>query len=306
MGLKTQMKDKTLLILAGGMGSRFGGLKQIEPIDDNGNFIIDYSIFDAIKSGFKKVVFVIKKENFEIFKNTVGNRVSKHIKVEYAFQELDSFIPKEKLNPNRTKPWGTAHAVLCAKDKIEGDFAIINADDFYGLEAFKTASNFIENNDSLKEYAIIAYQVGNTLTENGKVKRGVCQEKGGLLTNMTECNIEKVDGKILAYPLSKDEPFTLESTHPVSMNLLCFNSNFFTYLEKDFKAFFEQNVDSNTSECLIQDVMFHQVEDEGVKVFVTPTSSVWQGVTYKEDKEKVVNAIKKLVDNGNYPNPLWK
>lgn len=298
-------KDKTLLILAGGMGSRFGGLKQIEPIDDSGNFIIDYSIFDAIKVGFNKVVFVIKKENLEIFKTTVGNRVSKYINVDYAFQGLNDFV--ETVPEGRVKPWGTAHAVLCAKGKINGDFAIINADDFYGFDAFKTASDYIDKNSSTKEYGLIAYKVGNTLTENGAVKRGVCNEKDGFLIGMTESSVERVDGKIIASPLSHEPSFELESDHPVSMNLICFNSNFFDYLEKDFKRFLEQNEDNLLKcECLIQDVMFHQIEDEGAKTEVIPTTAVWHGVTYKEDKDKVVSAIKKLAQEGNYPIPLWK
>lgn len=298
-------KDKTLLILAGGMGSRFGGLKQIEPIDDSGNFIIDYSIFDAIKVGFNKVVFVIKKENLEIFKTTVGNRVSKYINVDYAFQGLNDFV--ETVPEGRVKPWGTAHAVLCAKGKINGDFAIINADDFYGFDAFKTASDYIDKNSSTKEYGLIAYKVGNTLTENGAVKRGVCNEKDGFLIGMTESSVERVDGKIIASPLSHEPSFELESDHPVSMNLICFNSNFFDYLEKDFKRFLEQNEDDLLKcECLIQDVMFHQIEDEGAKTEVIPTTAVWHGVTYKEDKDKVVSAIKKLAQEGNYPIPLWK
>lgn len=298
-------KDKTLLILAGGMGSRFGGLKQIEPIDDSGNFIIDYSIYDAIKVGFNKVVFVIKEENLEIFKTTVGNRVSKYIPVEYAFQGLNDFV--NNVPEGRVKPWGTAHAVLCAKNAVKGDFAMINADDFYGYDAFKTASEYIDKNSSSKEYGLIAYKVGNTLTENGAVKRGVCNEENGYLTKMTESSVEWVNGKIIASPLTYEPSFELEANHPVSMNLICFNSNFFDYLEKDFKRFLQQNEDNLLKcECLIQDVMFHQIEDEGAKTEVIPTTAVWHGVTYKEDKAEVVKAIKELALSGNYPIPLWK
>lgn len=298
-------KDKTLLILAGGMGSRFGGLKQIEPIDDYGNFIIDYSIYDAIKVGFNKVVFVIKRENLDIFKTTVGNRVSKYIKVEYAFQGLNDYV--SIVPEGRVKPWGTAHAVLCAKNAITGNFAMINADDFYGFDAFKTASSYIDRNTSEKEYGLIAYKVGNTLTENGAVKRGICEEKNGYLTKMTESSVEKVNGKIIASPLTKEPSFELESSHPVSMNFICFNSSFFKFLEEDFNRFLLQNEDNlSKCECLIQDVMFHQIEDEGAKTEVIPTNAVWHGVTYKEDKDDVVNAIKILSQNGEYPVPLWK
>ncbi len=298
-------KDKTLLILAGGMGSRFGGLKQIEPIDEQGNFIIDYSIFDAIKVGFNKVVFVIKKENLEIFKTTVGNRVSKFVKVEYAFQGLNDFV--DNVPEGRIKPWGTAHAVLCAKDVISGDFAMINADDFYGYDAFKTASEYIDNNTSEKEYGLIAYKVGNTLTDNGAVKRGICDVQHGFLVKMTESSVEKVNDKIIASPLTREPSFELEDSHPVSMNFICFNSSFFKFLQEDFKRFLEQNEDDLFNcECLIQDVMFHQIEDEGAKTEVLPTSAIWHGVTYKEDKEEVVKAIKALSTKGEYPIPLWK
>lgn len=299
------MKNKTLLILAGGMGSRFGGLKQIEPIDEQGNFIIDYSIFDAVKAGFNKVVFVIKRENLEIFKSTVGNRVSKYVSVEYAFQGLNDFV--EVVPEGRVKPWGTAHAVLCAKNNIVGDFAMINADDFYGYDAFKMASEYIDHNSSEKEYGLIAYEIGNTLTENGAVKRGICEVKDNYLTKMTESSVEKINGKIIASPLTKEPPFELESSHPVSMNFICFNSGFFRFLEEDFKNFLLQNEDDlSKCECLIQDVMFHQIEDEGAKTEVISTSAVWHGVTYKEDKEDVVRAIKELATQGKYPIPLWK
>ena len=298
-------KEKTLLILAGGMGSRFGGLKQVEPIDDNGNFIIDYSIYDAIKAGFTKVVFAIKKENLELFKTTVGNRVSKLIPVEYSFQSLYDFT--DRVPKDRVKPWGTSHAVLCARDTIKGHFAMINADDFYGYDAFKSASEYIDKNTSNKEYGLIAYNVGNTLTENGAVKRGICDVENGFLTKMTESSVEKVGDKIIASPLTHEPSFELEPEHPVSMNLICFNSSIFDYLEKDFKRFLQQNEDNLLKcECLIQDAMFHQIEDEGAKTEVILTNAVWHGVTYKEDKEEVVESIKALANNGVYPIPLWK
>jgi len=296
-------KDKTLLILAAGMGSRYGGLKQIEPIDKNGNFIIDYSIYDAIRVGFNKVVFIIKRENFDIFKTTVGNRVAKHIKVDYAFQELNSFV--DVVPEGRVKPWGTAHAVLCAKDKIKGSFAIINADDFYGLNAYETAAKFMEDNIDDKEYALIAYKVGNTLTENGAVKRGVCEVNNNYLTKMTESSVQKEDGRVRVCPLSGAEPYLVDFDHPVSMNLICFNSNFFTYLEKDFKKFVSQQKDQLKCECLIQDVMFNQIADEGVRVKVISTSAVWHGVTYKEDKPELVKSIQALVEGNQYPENLW-
>ena len=297
------MEETTLLILAAGMGSRFGGLKQIEPIDANGNFIIDYSIYDAIKVGFNKVVFIIKEENFEIFKQTVGNRISKYVKVDYAFQNLNSFV--NDIPHGREKPWGTSHAVLCAKDKIKGNFAIINADDFYGLEAFETAYNFLQAVKSNKNYAIIAYQIGNTLTENGTVKRGVCKEEDGKLVKMTESIVERTPNGIVAKPLEGGEEFSLNSSSPVSMNFMCLNSNFFSYLQKDFENFIKNLKNPLKDECLIQNSMFNQIQDEGAVIDVVPTSAVWHGVTYKEDKPGLVKAINNLVEEGKYPKNLW-
>ena len=297
------MEETTLLILAAGMGSRFGGLKQIDPIDDNGNFIIDYSIYDAIKVGFNKVVFIIKKENYEIFKQTIGNRISKYIKVDYAFQDLNSFV--EMVPEGREKPWGTSHAVLCAKDKIKGNFAIINADDFYGLEAFETAYNFLQAVKNNKNYAIIAYQVGNTLTENGTVKRGVCEEQNGKLVKMTESIVERTPNGIVAKPLEGGEEFSLNSSSPVSMNFMCLNSKFFSYLQKDFENFVKNLKNPLKDECLIQNSMFNQIKDEGAVIEVVPTSAVWHGVTYKEDKPSLVESIKSLVEDGKYPKNLW-
>lgn len=299
------MEDTTLLILAAGMGSRYGGLKQIEPIDNNGNFIIDYSIYDAIKVGFNKVVFVIKEENYELFKETVGNRISKYVQVDYAFQDLKKFA--NVVPEGREKPWGTAHAVLCAKDKIKGNFAMINADDFYGREAFETAYDFFQGVSGKKNYAIIAYQVGNTLTENGAVKRGVCKQQNGILTFMKESSIERQDNhQIVATPIDGSEKMVLNADDPVSMNFMCLNSKFFTYLQKDFEKFLLQMKNPLKDEIYIQNSMFSQTKDEGICIDVVPTKAVWHGVTYKEDKPEVVRAVKELVDKGVYPQNLWE
>lgn len=296
------MEEKTLLILAAGMGSRFGGLKQIEPIDENGNFIIDYSIYDAIKAGFNKVVFVIKRENLEIFKNTVGKRIEKQIKVEYAFQDLNSYTTKTV--PGRTKPWGTGHAVLCAKEHINGDFAMINADDFYGFNAFKKAYEFIENNQDKKNYAVIGYEVGNTLTENGAVKRGVCRVKSGKLVSVEESSIIRKNGTIIASPLSGTSSFELQDNHPVSMNLICLNSSFFKFLQKDFDSFINNLQDPLKDEFLILQSMFNETKC-GAEINVKRTDSVWYGVTYREDKPAFEAAIRKMVAEGKYPKNLW-
>ncbi len=302
------MNDLTLVIMAAGMGSRFGGLKQIEPVGPNGEFIIDYSIYDAIRAGFNKVVFIIKEENYELFRETVGKRVEKQIKVEYAFQDIND-IPEGVVVPEgRTKPWGTGHAILSAKDKVKGNFAVLNSDDFYGKEAFQVVSNYFnetKNNTSL-EYLIVGYLVDNTLSENGAAKRGVCEVENGFLTNLVESSVERKDGTIIAAPLDGREPFEVKGTDTVSMNMFGFREELFDYLEKGFVEFFNVNKD-NLEKCeyLIPDVVFESIEDGTAKVKVVPTVAKWQGITYREDKEILVNEIKTQVDNGVYPEKLW-
>ena len=294
----------TLVILAAGMGSRFGGLKQIEPIDEYGHFIIDYSIYDAIREGFTKVVFIIKRENYDIFRETIGKRIEKKIEVEYVFQEIDN------LPEGRIKPWGTAHAILCAKDKVDENFAIINADDFYGRDAYHVISKFMKNNnthDNILRYAMAGYKVKNTLTENGSVKRGVCEEENGYLTNIIECKVEKVDSEIIATPLEGGNSFKVLEDAPVSMNMFAFTKDIFKYLEEGFPLFLDKHKeDIDTCEYLIPSVVFEEIENKIATVEVLKTNAIWQGITYKEDKEKVVKEIKKLVDNNEYPKDLWK
>ena len=297
----------TLVIMAAGMGSRFGGLKQIEPIDEYGNFIIDYSIYDAIQAGFTKVVFIIKKENYEIFKKTIGERIKKHIDVEYAFQELDKLPNGYSVPEGRIKPWGTGHAVLCAKEYVDGNFAIINSDDFYGRDAYKTIFEFLKNNNDMTKYAMVGYMVKNTLTENGSVKRGICYQKDGYLTDLVESKIEKVNGKLVASSLEYEKKLDVKENDLVSMNLFGFTPKLFNYLESEFPKFLDRNkADLTTCEFLIPSLVFEQIEKKEVSVAVLKTNAVWQGITYREDKDKVVREIKKLVDNGEYPEGLWK
>lgn len=303
-------KDKTLLIMAAGMGSRFGGLKQIEPVGPNGEFIIDYSIYDAIKSGFNKVVFIIKEENYELFRDTVGKRVEKQIKTDYAFQKNDEIPQGYTVPENRIKPWGTGHAILSAKDKVKGDFAIINADDFYGRDAFQVVSSFFnkeKENNGKEHYAMVGYQVKNTLTENGSVKRGVCEVEKNYLTKITESIVEEKEDGILASPLNGDDSFFIEDNTNVSMNMFIFRDDLFPYLENDIKIFFEQNKD-NLEKCeyLIPDVIFQRIKEGSIDVEVLPTTAKWQGITYKEDKEKLVNEIKKMIEDNVYPVNLWE
>ena len=296
-----------LVIMAGGMGSRFGGLKQLEPIDENGNFIIDYSIFDAIRAGFNRVVFIIKEENFDIFRQTVGARVEKHIKTEYAFQKMDD-LPEGFVAPiNREKPWGTAHAIYATRNIVKGSFAIINADDFYGLDAFRVVAEFLKNNNSPTEYAIVGYQAINTITDNGSVKRGVANIKNGKLLGITESSIEKIsEEKLIATPLDGSTSFDILPSQAVSMNMFALKPVLFERLEKDFPKFLTGlDVGDIKSEFLIPDVISAQVKSKEVEVEVLNTTAVWQGVTYREDKPRVVEEIKKLVEAGEYPANLW-
>nr|MCR5231952.1 hypothetical protein [Acholeplasmatales bacterium] len=271
-----------LVILAAGMGSRFGGLKQIEPMDEFGNFIIDYSIYDAIEAGFDRVIFIIKEENLEIFKETVGKRIENKIKVEYAFQKL-SFVPKGyKIPEERIKPLGTGQAILACKDLVSDSFAIINADDFYGKESFIEAASFLKNNLKENVYANIAYYVKNTMTENGSVKRGVLEfNKDNLLKSILESNIENKDSKILCSPLDKTiEPFNIPSNTLVSMNLFCFHKSIMKHLEDKFKTFLDKNKDNLlTCEYLLPTVVSELINENKVKVKVVNSSAVWYGVT---------------------------
>ena len=301
-------KDITLVILAGGMGSRFGGLKQIEPMGPNGEFIIDYSIYDAIKAGFNKVIFLIRKENFEIFKETIGSRVEPHVNVEYCFQELDTIPTEIDIPSDRVKPLGTAHAILCSRGAINEPFAIINADDFYGRDAFVKAYNYLSSVDkSSNDYGMIGYKVTNTLTENGSVKRGVCSvNDNDYLISITESKVEKIDGVVTANPLNGDETFVVNENGTVSMNFLLFTPTIFNYLDEKFPKFLERNKDNLlTSEYLIPDVLQELINDNTVTTKVIKTSSTWYGVTYKEDTPDVRKAISNLVEIGEYNYNLW-
>lgn len=294
----------TLVIMAAGMGSRFGGLKQIEPMDEYGNFIIDYSIYDAIRVGYDKVVFIIKKENYDIFKDTIGKRIENKIKVEYVFQELNDLPKGYDVCLERVKPWGTGHAILSCKNVINEPFTIINADDFYGLDAYKKASEFISKNNG--DYAMTGYAVKNTITENGKVKRGVCDISDGYVVKIVESEIEYTDNKYIATPLNGDDSFEISPDTIVSMNMFTFTPKIFDFLEKEFPKFLDKNKD-NILKCefLIPDLVFKQMKEENVKVEVLNTNSKWLGVTYKEDKNNVVNKLKELVDSGKYKKGLW-
>ena len=252
-------------------------------------------------------MFIIKEENYDIFRETVGKRIENKIDVEYAFQRQTDIPEGYSVPEGRVKPWGTSHAILAAKDYVDGDFLVINADDFYGKDAFKEARKFFDEKKDENEYAIIAYKIKNTLTENGSVKRGVCEEKDGFLTKIVESSVEEKDGKIVATPLDGSSPFEIESDCPVSMNMFCFTKNLFPYLEKNLVEFFEKNKeDLSKCEYLIPDTVFKAMKENYVRVKVIPTTAKWQGITYKEDKERLVNDINSLIDKKDYPKNLWK
>lgn len=302
-------KDITLVILAAGMGSRFGGLKQIEPMGPSDEFIIDYSVYDAIKAGFNKIVFLIKRENYDLFKETIGARVEPHIKVEYAFQELNNLPIGYELPSDRTKPLGTAHAVLCCKDVVNEPFAMINADDFYGRDAFIKAYDFLVNADSSSNnYGMIGYMVSNTLTENGSVKRGVCEvDENDYLKSIIESKVERINNVIVAKPLDGRGEFNVDDKATVSMNFLLFTPSIFKHIEDRFPIFLEENKDNLlTSEYLIPDVLEKLIQENKVTTKVINTTASWYGVTYKEDTPSVRSAIKNLVDNGEYNYNIWK
>ena len=295
----------TLVIMAAGMGSRFGGLKQIEPVGPNGEFIIDYSIYDAIKSGFKKVVFIIKEENYEIFKETIGKRIEGKIDVEYVFQDIKNVPEGIVLPADRIKPLGTGHAILSCKGVVNEEFAIINADDFYGRDAYMKAANFIKEDTT--DYAMIGYIIGNTLTENGSVKRGYSESKDGYLSNIIESTVYKEGDKVKVEPLDGRDSFYASTNDLVSMNMFCFKPDMIDYLDEHFIDFFNKNQD-NLEKCeyLMPDVVFERIENNDIKVRVVDTDAVWHGVTYKEDKEELVNYINNLVNEGEYPNNLYE
>ena len=293
----------TSLILAAGMGSRFGGLKQMEPMGPNGEFIIDYSVYDAKKAGFNKIVFVIKEEMYEDFKNTIGKRVEDKIDVEYVFQKIED-VPVN-IDFERIKPWGTGHAILECKNAINEPFAIINADDFYGRNSFVKAYQFLRGGISDKEFGLIGYRACNTITENGSVKRGVCEIENGVLTGINESSIEKVDEHIHCKSLVDGKEYDVELNRLVSMNMLLFTPKIFDYLENDFVSFLNNIKDKEKDEFLIPEVVDLHIKSGDITVKVIETDSVWYGVTYKEDKDSVKNAINKLINNGEYSKNLW-
>ena len=300
----------TLVIMAAGMGSRFGGLKQIEPLGPDGEIILDYSVFDAARAGFDKVIFVIKKEIEEDFKKVTEGKYEDKIKVEYAYQDLNNLPDGFTVPEGRVKPWGTAHAIYSCKDLIDGPFAVLNADDYYGAETFKVIYDELireKENDGIYKFSMVGFRIENTLTENGHVARGVCKIENGLMTDIAErTKIMYRDGKIMY--TEDDENWTeIPEGTPVSMNFWGFTKEILTEIENRFSAFLEKNKD-NLLKCeyyipLVVDELVKEGKAE-IKALTTPEK--WYGVTYKEDKDSVKTALKEKAEEGIYPTPLWE
>ena len=305
-------KKPVLVIMAAGMGSRYGGLKQIDPVDEYGNIIIDFSIFDAKQAGFEKVIFIIKKAIETEFKIHIGNRISRYMDVAYVYQEVDKIPEGFEVPEGRVKPWGTAHAVLCCKDLIDGPFAVINADDYYGKEAFHMIYDQLASveDDDRYQYTMVGYQLYNTLTENGHVARGVCSVDGeNHLADIHERTRIEKHGSLAEY--TEDDGATwvgLPESTIVSMNMWGFTKSILGELDGRFGAFLEQNLPVNPLKCeyFLPFVVDELLKSGWAEVTVLKSVDRWYGVTYKEDKEMVVKAIKGLKDSGLYPQKLWE
>ena len=293
----------TLLILAAGMASRYGSMKQTEGFGPDGETIMDYSIYDAIRAGFGKVVFIIRKDFAENFKQAFGPKFKGKIEVDYVYQELDSFVDKKFLPAERTKPWGTGHALLCAKDAVHEPFAVINADDFYGKDAFEKAANFLNNKCNETTAAIIGYKLAKTLSEHGTVSRGVCEvdEVGDLTAINERIKIFSKHGKVVFE--ENEALIELPDDTNVSMNFWCFHPSVFEVTAAMFKDFPENNTGNIKAEFFIPYIAAHFLNHG--KINVIPTSAQWFGVTYKEDAEAVRASLHALINAGEYPSSLW-
>lgn len=294
----------TLVILAAGMASRYGSMKQVEGFGPTGETIMDYSIFDAIRAGFGKVVFIIRKEFADNFKAIFEPKLNGRVETAYVYQELNSFTDGFEIPAERTKPWGTAHAVLCAKDVVREPFAVINADDFYGHNTFENAAAFLHVGCNEKNFAIVGYDLLSTLSDHGTVNRGVCglNNEGNLATITERINISKKGDRIICD--DGQEPKELSATTRVSMNFWCFDTSFFSYTQNLFKEFLQQQGKELKSEFFIP-IVADQFIKEGGRVEVIPTTSLWFGVTYKEDAPFVKQSLDQLISNGEYPASLW-
>lgn len=305
------MKEPTLVILAAGMGSRYGGLKQIDPMDEHGNAIIDYSIFDAKRAGFKKVVFLIKEQIADLFKEKIGSHIEPHMEVAYAYQELDCLPEGYSVPEGRVKPWGTAHAIYCCKDVVDGPFAVINADDYYGADAYKVMYDYLtqEQTDDKYHYAMVGYHLENTVTDHGHVSRGVCElDADGYLESITErTHIEKREETAVYTEDDGESWVPLDYSTLVSMNFFGFQHNLFEEISAGFPAFLDQAMIENPlkGEYFIPSVVSSLINSGKADVKFLSSTAKWYGVTYKEDKDFVVSALKSFREAGIYPDSLW-
>ena len=293
------MNDITLLVMAAGMGSRYGGLKQLDTVGPNGETIIDYSVYDAIQAGFTKVVFIIRKEFENEFREKVSDKYQGKIKVEYAFQDLNDLPEGFTCPEGRVKPWGTGHAILTADSFINEPFIVINGDDFYGRESFQVAADNYKNGN--KNFSMVAFRLDKTLSEFGGVSRGLCQLKGDKLANALEVhNIQQSNGAI-----TSDSDLNLDGSEPVSMNMWGYTPVLFDYLKEMFADFLKEEGSELKSEFLIPSVVNELIQSDHESVDILRSNAAWFGVTYKDDKPFVVGEIQKLIDNGTYPAQLF-
>lgn len=306
------MNKPVLVIMAAGMGSRYGGMKQIDPIDADGHIIMDFSMYDAKRAGFEKVIFIIKKENEADFKEVVGDRMAQYMEVSYCYQELSNIPEGYEVPEGREKPWGTAHAVLSCIDEVEGPFAVINADDYYGAEAFQIIYDYLSTHedDDKYRYTMVGYMLTNTVTDNGHVARGVCaMNEKGELTGVTErTKIEKRDGGI-AYTEDDGATWTpLPEDTVVSMNMWGFTNSILKEIKEGFPAFLDKGLVENPMKCeyFLPTVVSNLLEEERATVAVLKSTDKWYGMTYREDKPVVVAAIQKMKEEGLYPEHLWE
>ena len=299
-----ETNSTTLVILAAGMASRYGSVKQIQGFGPDGETLMDYSIYDAIRTGFNKIVFVIRREFANDFKQIFDAKLKDSVTIEYVYQEMNSFTEGVHVPPERKKPWGTAHAVLCAMEKVNEPFAVINADDFYGYDAFKKAGNFLESECAADRYAILGYDLLKTLSHNGTVNRGVCEvdEDGNLTSIVERINISMKGGKVICDDNKMPKELPLNTS--VSMNFWCFHPSIFDYTRKLFREFLRDHIHDAKSEFFIP-IVGDQFINEGGVIRVITTHVPWFGVTYKEDAPEVEKNLKELVQKGEYPKSLW-
>jgi NDP-sugar pyrophosphorylase family protein len=299
-----ETNSTTLVILAAGMASRYGSVKQIQGFGPDGETLMDYSIYDAIRTGFNKIVFIIRREFANDFKQIFEPKLKDSVTIEYVYQEMDSFTEGVHVPAERKKPWGTAHAVLCAMEKVHEPFAVINADDFYGYDAFKKASNFLESECAADRYAILGYDLLKTLSHNGTVNRGVCEvdEDGNLTSIVERINVSMKGGKVICDDNKVPKELPLNTS--VSMNFWCFHPSIFDYTRKLFRQFLQDHIHDPKSEFFIP-IVADQFINEGGVIRVITTHVPWFGVTYKEDAPEVEKNLKELVQKGEYPKSLW-